>query len=222
MRCTARTLPPTIATMATMTVMGCRSAKTIGFMRVIPQAEWFGLTGRPAGPSRAGPGPGLLAAVGIEGVIDDPLPRQDFVVILQAQMAEALGDGFQARGLGAAIKVRANVRPVHDLREQADGGVADLVAGDDGLETALPLVVPELHAADVERDHSFPPGPLKDLLGRDEQELGVGVHEPLDKPGTGHPVHLHLLAGNPLHHTPPWGKATRIGVTRHLLGKGSS
>src|SRR5262245_54137178 len=87
-RCTARTLPPTIATMATMTVMGCRSAKTIGFMRVIPQAKWFGLTRRPAGPSRADPGPGLLAAVGVEGVIDDPLSRQDFVVVLQAQVPE--------------------------------------------------------------------------------------------------------------------------------------
>src|SRR5262249_43529348 len=115
MRCTARTLPPTIATMATMTVMGCRSAKTIEFIRVVPQAEWFGLMGRPAGSSRAGPGPGLLAAVDVEGVVDNELPRQDFVVVLQAQVPEALGNRLQARGLGATVKVGRDIRPMHDL-----------------------------------------------------------------------------------------------------------
>src|SRR5262245_58788980 len=84
MRCTGRTLPPTIATMATRTVMGRRNAKTIGFMRVMTSSGMVRSEGEAGCPSQADPGLGLLTAVGVEGVVDDPLPRQDFLVVLQA------------------------------------------------------------------------------------------------------------------------------------------
>src|SRR5260370_42040687 len=54
----------------------------------------------------------------VEGVIHDPLSGVLFVVGLPAQMAEALGDGFQSRPLRLVPERIVGIRAVHDLAQQ--------------------------------------------------------------------------------------------------------
>src|SRR5262249_33100663 len=42
------------------------------------------------------------------------------------------------------------------------------------------------------------------LVGGDEDELGVGIDEFFDQPGTGNAVDLDAFAGDPAHGNPPW------------------
>jgi hypothetical protein len=59
----------------------------------------------------------LSPAVNIEGVIDGELFIKDFVIILQAQGAEALGDGLQPRRFGPPVQVVINISPMYNLGE---------------------------------------------------------------------------------------------------------
>jgi hypothetical protein len=58
------------------------------------------------------PRPDHLLTVGIEGVVDDPLGAVDLMVVTEAEMAEAFGDGFQAASLRLADEPGAGY-PVH-------------------------------------------------------------------------------------------------------------
>src|SRR5713226_9780020 len=53
-----------------------------------------------------------LLTIGVERVIDDPLSRVLLVVILEAQVAEALSDGLEARSLGLVPEGIVGIRAV--------------------------------------------------------------------------------------------------------------
>jgi hypothetical protein len=81
------------------------------------------------------PDPDHLLTVGIEGVVDDPLSAVDLVVVAEAEMAKAFGDGFQARSLRLPPELVVGVRAVDDLAEQRQRRIAGQpVLVEDGLK----------------------------------------------------------------------------------------
>src|SRR5713101_5794618 len=53
--------------------------------------------------------------IGVERIIHDPLGGVLFVIILEAQVAEALGDRLQSRSLGLVPERVVGIRTVDDL-----------------------------------------------------------------------------------------------------------
>ena len=100
------------------------------------------------------------------------------MIVGVAQVPEALGDRRQARPLRLPIERVIRVGPVDDLTEQHQGRIAgQTVHLQDGLERAFLTMMPQLDPGNVERDAPQAARFLEDLLGRDEEELGLGVDE---------------------------------------------
>src|SRR5438105_3010210 len=77
-------------------------------------------------------------AIRIEGVIDNPLGGVLLMVILETKMAEALGDGLEARSLGLVPEGIVGIRAVDDLAQQDQRSVArQIVLFEDGLKRTL-------------------------------------------------------------------------------------
>src|SRR5436309_8908071 len=57
-------------------------------------------------------------AIGVEGIIHDPLGGILLVVILETKMAEALGNRLQSRSLGLVPECIIGIRTVDDLAKQ--------------------------------------------------------------------------------------------------------
>src|SRR6266702_7759681 len=57
-------------------------------------------------------------AIGVEGVIDDPLGGVVFMVIPETEMTESLSDGLQSGPLGLVPERVVGIRAIHDLAEQ--------------------------------------------------------------------------------------------------------
>jgi len=67
------------------------------------------------------PGAPFLA-IGIEGIVDDPLGGVLFVVVLETQVAKTLGDGLQSRSLGLVPERIVGIRAVDDLASKTSAG----------------------------------------------------------------------------------------------------
>ena len=63
----------------------------------------------------------------------------------------------------------------------------------------------ELHPLHVVRCRSLSLSHGHDLIGGNEQELGLWVDELADEPRTGDAVHLDVLTGDPFHGSTPFG-----------------
>ena len=63
------------------------------------------------------------------------------MVILEAKMAEALGNGFESCGLRPAVEILSNIGPMYNLRQKKDRRVFDAILRDDGLEASFTVVV---------------------------------------------------------------------------------
>ncbi len=57
----------------------------------------------------------------------------------------------------------------------------------------------QLDASEIKRDGAEPLRFAHHLVGRDEEELCLGVDELRDQPGAGDSVHLDMGAGDPFH-----------------------
>src|SRR6476469_7077878 len=95
-------------------------SKRPSWLRVRSACVWGSANQRAVG--RAGPEGAIelaasdhLPAVGIEGIVDDPLGGVLLVVVLEAEMAESLGDRFQAGALGLVPEGIVCVSAVDDL-----------------------------------------------------------------------------------------------------------
>src|SRR6266542_1519948 len=87
-------------------------------------------------------------AIRIERVVDDPFGRVDGVIVLEAEMAKALGDGLEPGALALMIKRVVGIGAVDDFSEQDKRGIAAAILSLPGrLERAFPTVLSEL--ADV-------------------------------------------------------------------------
>lgn len=132
-----------------------------------------------------------LLTISVEGVVYDPLGGIDLVIVLIAQVTEAFGDGVQPCRFGLVPERVVRVRPVDDLRQQDEGRITgEVVLLHDGVEGAFLAVMTEFYVRHVIGDGSLPLSGLHHLVGRDEQKLGLRVHELLDEPRTSHSVHL--------------------------------
>src|SRR6185295_17072110 len=141
-----------------------------------------------------------LSTVRIQRIVDDPLRPIDLVVVLKAQVAEALGDGGEAGAFGLVPQRVVGVRAVDDAAEERQRRIAvQAVLAEDGLEGAFLSMMAELHAFDVEGNRSFAGGGRHHFVAGDEEELGVRIDEFPDQPGTGDAVHLDAFAGDPFH-----------------------
>src|SRR5437868_10034373 len=69
-------------------------------------------------------------------------------------------------------------------------------------------MVAEIDSRHIVGNRLFFRGNVLDLVGRDEQELGLRVHELADQPRAGDAVHLDALTGYPLHDGFLPGRAT--------------
>ena len=94
----------------------------------------------------------LFSTIGIEGVVHDELSGQNLVIILEAEMPEALCNGFEPRRLRPVVKVLRHIRAVYDLGQKQDGGIFDAVLRDDGLEATFALVMTQLDVRDIKRN----------------------------------------------------------------------
>jgi hypothetical protein len=73
---------------------------------------------------------------------------------------------------------------------------------EDGFEGAAIAAMIEFYlrdAAGVERGGPFAAGGFEELGFGDENKVRVPVYEPLDEPGAGDAVHLHVLTSDPFH-----------------------
>src|SRR5258707_1005495 len=122
-----------------------------------------------------------LPAILVEGVVNHKLFFEDLVIVFQPKISEALSDRLQARRLRFAIKIGAYVRAMHDPGKKLDGGVFYLVLSDDCLEAALAVVMPEFDSSHIKGYRAFALRHLHDLLRRNEQEFGAGVHKLLNQ-----------------------------------------
>lgn len=71
-------------------------------------------------------------AVCMQGVIDNPFSRVDFMVIFEAQMAKPFGDGLEPGSFGLAVKGVVCIRAIDNLAEQCQDGIAiqaEMMAG---------------------------------------------------------------------------------------------
>src|SRR3954466_5970829 len=65
-----------------------------------------------------------LAAIRIERVVDDPLRRIVLMVVLEAEMPETFGDGFDSRSLRLMVQSVVGVGAVDDPPEQYQRRIA--------------------------------------------------------------------------------------------------
>src|SRR5437867_13018036 len=115
-------------------------------------------------------------------------------------MPEAFGDGLESRRFGLVPKRVVRIRSVDDPRQKYEGWVlAEAMFLDNGLDRALLAMMTEFDPLHIEGDCSLLRGHGHYLVDRDEQELGLGVHELLDEPGAGHAINLHPLSRHPFH-----------------------
>src|SRR5206468_3690178 len=85
-----------------------------------------------------------------------------------------------------------------------------------GLERAPAPVMPERGPAHVKRRGAGGEGGG----GGGEDELGIGVDEAADQPGTGGPVDMHTRAGRPLHaRAPAVSSAARCSTARRAASR---
>src|SRR5207302_2786464 len=81
-------------------------------------------------------------AVGIKGIVNEPLGSIQCVIVLVAEMAKTFCDSLQARSFGLSIQGIIGVRAVDDLAQQDKCGVVcQLVFFQDRLERALLAVM---------------------------------------------------------------------------------
>jgi hypothetical protein len=91
-----------------------------------------------------------LAAIRIERVVDDPLRRVVLMVVPEAEMPEAFGDGFEAGSLRLIVQCVIGIGAVDDPPEQYQRRIAgQLVLFQDRLERAFLAVMAELDVLDV-------------------------------------------------------------------------
>jgi hypothetical protein len=84
-----------------------------------------------------------LAAIRVECVVDDPLGGIERMIILVAEMPEALGDGLKARPFGLMIERVVGIGAVHDPAKQHERRISrELVLLQDRLERAFLAVGP--------------------------------------------------------------------------------
>jgi hypothetical protein len=100
-----------------------------------------------------------LAAILVECVVDDPLGGIERMIILVAEMPEALGDGLKARPFGLMIERVVGIRAVHDPAKQHERRISrELLLLQDRLERAFLSVVAQLDVLDVIRNGVEPLG----------------------------------------------------------------
>src|SRR5262249_5609230 len=64
-----------------------------------------------------------LLAVGIEGVVDNPLGGVQGMVVLVTEVTEAFGDGFKPWSFGLMIECVVGVGAIDDLAKENERGV---------------------------------------------------------------------------------------------------
>src|SRR5216683_5132770 len=122
-----------------------------------------------------------LPAVSVERVIDDPLGGILFVVVLETQVAEPLGNRLQPFSLRLAPERVVGIRAVDDLAEQDQGRVTrQSILLENGLKRAFLAVVSQFYRFHVIGNGSLSFSYLHHLVSGDEQELCVLVHKFLD------------------------------------------
>ena len=110
------------------------------------------------------------------------------------------GDRLEPTALRRLIRIGGDVGGVDDLADRDQRRVArQPVLDQDALERAATVDVAELGAVDVERNRALARRHLGDLLGGDEQELRIGIHEAPDEPRAGDAIHGSVLTGDPFH-----------------------
>src|SRR5258708_12260732 len=108
-----------------------------------------------------------LLAIGIESVIDDPLGRIEFVVVLEAQVPKAFSNSFKPCAFGLIPERIIGIRSINNFSEQYQCSAAGkIVFFQYCFERTLVAVVSQFHAFDVEWGGIDPLGFVGDLVGR--------------------------------------------------------
>src|SRR5487761_1553071 len=129
----------------------------------------------------------------VDAVEDRARDGQDLGVV--ADHRQAAQGHVEAGCLGCVVAFVVQVGFMDDGGDPPQHRIGQVVAAQDRLEAALPVVVTQFHAAHVKRS-----GTSGDL-GRvgDEHELSGRVDVAAYQPGAGGPVDMDSPAGSPLH-----------------------
>src|SRR5260370_939109 len=148
-------------------------------------------------------GPALadhLLAVGVEGIVDDPLGGVLLVVVLEAQMPEALSNRLQPLSFRLVPERVVGIRAVDDLAEQDQRCIVrQVVLLEDSLKRTFFAMMAQFHIFHIIGHGPLSFSHLHHLIVGDEQELGVLIDKFPDEPGTGHAIYFDVFARNPLH-----------------------
>ena len=91
-------------------------------------------------------------AVRIQRIVNNPLGRIDFVVVLKLQVAKSLRDGIQPRAFRLLPQRVVSVRAIHNLSKQCECRVArQIVFLQNRVERTFLSAVPQFHRGDVKR-----------------------------------------------------------------------
>src|SRR5881397_1317381 len=121
--------------------------------------------------------------------------RENFV-IAQFEGAEAAGDPAQTFSGGMRIG-GTRISRTHNLAQQNERWIGELVFFHDRIERNIFAVVPKLAIWHIEHDSITDLCPIR--IVREKDELRVLVDEFLDQPWASHAVHFNFLASDPFH-----------------------
>src|SRR5215213_10074238 len=100
-------------------------------------------------------------------------------MIVIVKMAKAVRDGFQTTRLRRQLLIR-RVGTAHNPGKAQQGGIAEVIFLDDGVEGALGAMMPKLDAWHVVRDGPCLLRDRQNLVSRHVEELGFRIDEALD------------------------------------------
>src|SRR6266852_5212213 len=144
-----------------------------------------------------------LFAVRVERIVNNPLGRIDFVVVLKIQPAKPFRDGVQPRALRLLPQSIVGIRAIHDLPKQQERRIArQIVFLQNRLEGTFLAMVAQLYRGNVKWRRPQLLRLAHHLLRRHEMKFRRRVHKLSNQPRARHSIDLYMFTRNPIHVRP--------------------
>ena len=117
-------------------------------------------------------------------------------MIAQSESAEATGKPAQT--FSSRVRIGGmRISRAHNLTQQDQRRIGELVFFHDRIERDVFAVMPELAIGHIEYDSGIDLFPVS--VAWQEHKLCVWINEIFDKPGAGNSIHFNFLASDPFH-----------------------
>src|SRR5438552_3486051 len=155
----------------------------------------------------------LTSRLFVKRVIKRKLPGKPLLV-REPKQREAFRNGAQPRTLLRNVLLPLDVSSTDDQGQAFQSRFVELVIHDDRFKRAPLGPMVEFDCGQprgVEGNGILLPRRRQQFFFCNEDELGGGVNEASDQPGTGYSVDFDVAARNPLHDTPPTDQPFEAG-----------